>query len=79
MYTRCLTRMCCAPSRSALQRLGATLLAHSARYEAALAALCQGGVRSVAARRVAVQARQHALPQSPLQYISPLGKHSLSA
>ena len=41
--------------RSALQQLGTALLAHSARYEAALAALCQGSVRSVAARRVAVQ------------------------
>jgi hypothetical protein len=43
--------------RSALQQLGGALLAQSVRYEAALGALCRGSVRSVAARRVAVQAR----------------------
>ena len=44
--------------RSALQQLGKNLLVQSARYEAALGALCQGGARGMAAtfeRRMAVQ------------------------
>lgn len=39
---------------TALQQLGATLLKQSARYEAALAALCKTGIRT-AEKRLAVQ------------------------
>ena len=39
---------------TALQQLGATLLEQSARYEAALAALCKTGIRT-AEKRLAVQ------------------------
>ncbi|CAL8466741.1 g6277 [Coccomyxa elongata] len=57
--------------RSALQQLGKNLLVQSARYEAALGALCQGGARGMAAtfeRRLAVQAASNGLTRAAARY-----------
>lgn len=64
--------------RSMLQRLGSTLLTQHARYEAALAALCHGGGRGVAAaveHRMAVQVCTHRLHKRLFWYESPFMCH----